>query len=334
MATKMPNVLFIGDLSSTFIKRDYEILSKYFEVRVIYPPKSKKEWFNYIHMTKKSVKKSDVVFGWFAGWHTAPAVYYSKRYGKRSIIVIGGYDVVSYPEIKYGAFSNIKERTASMYVLKNANLLLPVSNYLKKEILNRIGKRIIDVKVLPTGYDTNFWRPIEKKEDIVLTIASAKTVKRVKIKGLDTFVRVAKYVPEAKFILIGVDSEARDHLERMASKNVEIKGSIPNNELLPYYQKAKVYAQLSISEGLPNTLCEAMLCGCIPVGTKRGGIPEVMGDVGFYTSYGEVKETVKAIKKSLKASYELGLKARERIVSLYSIGRREQSLINLVGGSA
>ena len=38
---------------------------------------------------------------------------------------------------------------------------------------------------------------------------------------------------------------------------------MPQEKLIPYYQKAKVYCQLSMREGLPNALCEALLVGLV-----------------------------------------------------------------------
>ena len=35
---KKINIAFVGDVSSSFVERDYEILKKYFVVRVIQPP--------------------------------------------------------------------------------------------------------------------------------------------------------------------------------------------------------------------------------------------------------------------------------------------------------
>jgi hypothetical protein len=99
---------------------------------------------------------------------------------------------------------------------------------------------------------------------------------------------------------------------------------------LPYYQRAKVYAQLSISEGLPNVVCEAMLAGDIPVGTRRGGIPEAIGNTGFYVPYGDVQASAEAIKRALQSPEELGLKARARIMQLYPQQRREEALINII----
>jgi len=43
---------------------------------------------------------------------------------------------------------------------------------------------------------------------------------------------------------------------------IKFTGLVPDEELIKYYQKAKVY-QLSEYEGLPNALCEAMLCECL-----------------------------------------------------------------------
>jgi len=146
-------ICFVGNLSSTFVKRDYEILKKHFDVDVVKLPKTKFGWIKYPSLVKKKIKESDAVFGWFAGWHTAFAVHYAKRYGKKSTVVVGGYDAAYVPEINYGAFMNIKEKIPAKYVLENADLLLPVSEFTKNEILkkaNPIGK----IKVVYNGVDT------------------------------------------------------------------------------------------------------------------------------------------------------------------------------------
>ena len=323
-------LLFVGDENSTFIKRDIELLSRYYELFQLSPPEMKNKWPSYISQIKKYVKSCDVAFGWFAGWHTLPMVYYAKKYNKPSIIIVGGYDAVSFPEIGYGAFSNFKESVAAKYVLESADLLLPVSSFLAGEL--RKHAKISKAKILsvPLGCDVNFWKPNGKKENMVLTVASAKNITRMKVKGLDIFVRTAKYIPEAKFVVIGVEGMAREHLESMAPDNVKLIGYTPNEKLLPYYQKAKVYAQLSITESFGYAICEAMLSGCIPVCSKRGAMPEVVGNAGFYAPYGDIKATAQAIKTALNAPEELGLKARARIIQLFPLERRERALVKLI----
>jgi hypothetical protein len=41
----------------------------------------------------------------------------------------------------------------------------------------------------------------------------------------------------------------------------------PRDELLGGHQRSKVLSAVNY-RGLPNSLCEAMLCGCVPVGTR------------------------------------------------------------------
>ncbi len=77
-------------------------------------------------------------------------------------------------------------------------------------------------------------------------------------------------------------------------------------------------------------LAEAMACGCVPVVTKKGALPEVVGNCGFYAEEGDLDSTVAGIRKALKAPYGAGLAARERIVREFPLERREQAISALV----
>ena len=99
-----------------------------------------------------------------------------------------------------------------------------------------------------------------------------------------------------------------------------------DKELLDWYQRAKVYVQASAHEGFGITVGEAMLCKCIPVVTDRFSLPEVVGDTGFYVPYEDVKATAEMIKKALEAPEEKGKMARERIIKLFTIEKREKKL--------
>ena len=58
--------------------------------------------------------------------------------------------------------------------------------------------------------------------------------------------------------------------------NVSLLPALDRKDLVTHYNTTSIYAQLSRSEGLPNVLCEAMLCGCIPVGSPVFGIPKAV----------------------------------------------------------
>lgn len=331
MEEKM-RICFVGNVSHSFVKKDYEILKQYFDVDLITPPKKKSEWFKYKIELSKKIKHSDLTFSWFAGWHSAFLVFFSKLFRKKSIVVVGGYDAAYVPELNYGAFTNLKEKTPAKYVYKNVDRILVVEPSLKDDIIRSVKIKGDNIDYIPTGYNADYWKPKGRKQNIVLTIAGASNTKRVKLKGLDTFVKTAKYVSDAKFIVIGIKDDARDYLKRITSENVELIEFLPREKLLPYYQTAKVYCQLSLREGLPSTLCEAMLCGCIPVGSKADGIRTVMDDTGFYADYGDEKGTADMIKNALVSGDDLGNKARERIKKLFSDKRRREGIKKIVLG--
>jgi glycosyltransferase involved in cell wall biosynthesis len=140
---------------------------------------------------------------------------------------------------------------------------------------------------------------------------------------------MAKYLPAVKFVLVGSGTDGYiDELRKMAPPNVVFAGIVAHSELPAYYQRAKVYCQLSMSEGLPNALCEAMLCECVPVGTEVNGIPTAIGDTGFYVPVGDAEATADAVRQALSSNK--GRDARARIVSMFSVEKREKDLVKIV----
>ena len=120
-------------------------------------------------------------------------------------------------------------------------------------------------------------------------------------------------------------------IEASRPPNVELLSYRSRGDLLPLYQRAKVYCQPSLSEGLPNSLCEAMLCGCSPVGTAVGGIPAAIGETGRVVPYGDVRQMQQAIGAALQASPQPVESARARIIRKYPLAAREASLLAHLG---
>jgi len=164
--------------------------------------------------------------------------------------------------------------------------------------------------------------------DAVVTVASGLG-DIIRVKGLHVFVKAAALLPEVKFTILGLTDENKQTLKGMiSSKNVELCGYMSQEDLLTYYQRAKVYCQLSYRESFGIATAEAMACGCVPVVTDRGALPEVVGDKGIYVPYGDEKATAEGINNAL--NLDNGVLARKRIEDKFSRRERERSLLDAI----
>lgn len=322
--SREPRVAFIRHAHHTFVDRDINILKKHFAVRVIdymgnYTG-APKILFNMI----RGIMWADIVVSRFANDHSLLSVILCKLFGKKSVVVIGGVDVAHEAAIGYGLLLSRRKRWGVKYILENADLILPVDVSLKDNALLLCEPR--KIIVVDNGFDTERFSPGSPKEDLVVTVAGINDPMRIELKGLRTFVRAARRMRDVKFIIIGVEGRAFNELKGIVPPNVELIGRCDQKELIEYYRRAKVYCQLSLYEGHPNALCEAMLCGCVPVGTPLSGIKKSIGSEGFYAEYSDVEGTLFAIKKALTTK----TRGRERIKKMFPLKRREARLVNLI----
>ena len=90
--------------------------------------------------------------------------------------------------------------------------------------------------------------------------------------------------------------------------------------------------QLSVSEGFGIALCEAMLCGCVPIVSNVGMLPSIAGKFGYVL---ETKNTEKlhSLVEVAREEYnsERLQSLREHIVNNFDIAIRESKLKALIG---
>jgi len=321
-------VLFIRTANLSFIEKDLGLLRKEFIVKVVHYSGKRKSMD-----VVKGVVWADISFSWFAGSHAALAVLLSRVLRKRAIVVTGGYDVANEPSISYGIMRFPKSRDARIvkFALDHADLVLPFSDYAAEEVLG-INQNT-NLKALPLACDTEKFVPGEQKENLVLTVCMV-VESNIARKGLKAFVESARHLPKAKFVLVGPHiDDAINYLKAIAPPNVEFTGYVPEDVLIRWYQRAKVYCQLSYQEGegAGGALGEAMACECVPVVSEKAvALRETVGDCGFYVPYGDIDATVEAIKKALCSTSEGGREARGRMIGLFSMGKREKELSRVI----
>lgn len=279
------------------------------------------------------VRRARCVVCWFGS--CAPVVLMARLLGRPVAVICGGADVVHVPEIGYG----LDPRGFCRFLLfclgyHLASRVLLFSRSSMHDFLALPGMEGSRCAVLYLGIDAGRFPLGEDKRPVVLTVGmiSHSSLRR---KGIDTMVAAARLAPELQFRIGGmvVSGAARDELLGRIPANVAFLGELTPAQLVDELRTAKVYAQLSYHEGFGMALVEAMACGCRPVVTDRGSIPEVAGDQGLVVPVADPAAAAAAFRAAI-AEDDAGRPAliRQRVVDLFSASGRDQGIRAEVAG--
>ncbi len=318
-------ILFTSSLDTSFIREDLSILNRHYAVDRLVTKGFLAPLVILMH-----VLKADVTFTWFASVYSFFVVLSAKMFGKPSIIVIGGADASKEPAINYGIWLSPWKSVLVGWAMRHADKLLIVDPFFRDEIIRLAEYDGNNIEYVPTGYDAAIWQAGQEKDTSVLTVAVCHDEWRMKKKGIDVLLESARRFPDIQFRVVGIAEALIRQMKSQLPSNVELIASVPRADLLRYYQRAKVYCQPSFTEGLPNSLCEAMLCECIPVGTSVGGIPTALDGVGVLVPYGNVDALVAGLAKAMEMPDTVGTSARKHIAEHFTLTRREESLVKVI----
>jgi glycosyltransferase involved in cell wall biosynthesis len=346
-------IFYFYTKSTSFIQKDLTIFRKEFKViEHCFPTPEKWKtpllFLSQILFLVSNLKlwKNAVVVTQFAGYHSFIPVFWAWLFGKKSIIVAGGTDCVSFPSLRYGHFhkkllawfTRQSYRWVKVVSAVHQCLFYRKDNYYleaesEQGILHFLPEARFEQNVIPNGYDTQAfsiripWENRPEKSFITIS-ASLDNPIRMKLKGVDLVLDLANSRPDCQFTFVG----ASDHSHLEIPENVLLLPFLPNNELVDLYNNHRFYFQLSISEGFPNALCEAMACGCIPIVSQVASMPEIVGESGFILPKREPELLVKMIEdlESSANLLQMSLEARSRIEKQYPISIREEKLQDLI----
>lgn len=322
-APSLRSVLVVYNSPSRFVQLDCELLAKSFLVTARY---ESAPWKLNLVSIWKEVSRHDLVFCWFASWHSFFPVLAARLLGKPSIVVVGGFDTASVPQAGYGSQRGGLRKWLARIIMRAATHLLVNSDSARSETMDRVGIRSDKISVVYHGVACPPQAPQENRRHMALTvgIVNRETLLR---KGLMPFVKAAKFLPDIRFVHAGpwLDGSIAE-LRRVATPNVEFLGFVSDEVLAQLYCDASVYVQASLHEGFGMSLAEAMASGCIPVVTRCTALPAVAGDCGVYIAEASPEAIASGITVALKSSYSQRISARKRILETFSLAQREHGL--------
>ncbi|HVZ40552.1 MAG TPA: glycosyltransferase family 4 protein [Candidatus Kapabacteria bacterium] len=307
-----------------FVQDDIDMLRRHFPVDVYIGSGVGGAWQNF-----RRALRADVSISWFGSVYTWFMVMGARLGGGGSIVLLGGVDVAKEPELGYGIWRSRWKGMLLGHALRKADHVFAVDPSLRATLERSSGRTWEKVATLPTGYDAAYWMPGDARSRSVLCVAACNSLDRARVKGIDLLIDAAGAMPDVTFRVIGVDDATQTALGAVP-QNMALLPPVPRDALRAEYRAAAVYCQPSRREGLPNALCEAMLCACVPVGTKVGGIPTAIGDTGGLVEAGNVAALRGALLRALDAGPDAGLRARARIAATFTKERRENILIETI----
>jgi len=321
--TDRPRLAFIHNVENTFIEIDRNALSEAFELIDVYLKKDSPLSLSVI----RAVVSSDIGFGWFASWHTFPFALFFALLRREFVLVIGGYDLAKMPEIGYGHQRGGLRKWVSRATMHLASALMTNSKFSRGEAKFNAGLNPDRIRIIYHGIPDRFGALPEKpSEMIILTVGNVDQTNLFR-KGHEPFVRAARLLPDMQFRLVGAWlDDAIEYLKSIAPSNVRFLGRLSDEELDLNFREASVYVQASAHEGFGMSLAEGMLAGCIPIVSRAGALPEVVGDCGAYVDFPVKTENLAFAISRVVGNSVLTCKARQRVKEQFTLESREKGL--------
>ncbi|MEJ7540757.1 N-acetyl-alpha-D-glucosaminyl L-malate synthase BshA [Staphylococcus intermedius] len=190
-------------------------------------------------------------------------------------------------------------RNAIKFGIEQSDIVTSVSESLKKETNEIIApqKEIVPIynfvreSEFPTGYNSDLKESygIGQDEKVFIHVSNFRKVKRIDTM-IDTFALVHQRI-KSKLLLIGDGPELQDM--RMKVREMGLSEDVlflgKQDCMSNFYQMSDIVLLMSEKESFGLTLLEAMKTGVVPIGTRAGGIQEVIkhNETGFLVDIGD-----------------------------------------------
>jgi UDP-glucose:(glucosyl)LPS alpha-1,2-glucosyltransferase len=201
----------------------------------------------------------------------------------------------------------MKTKEGRRKIGSQADAMICVSNYIRGCFLEGVDDLGAKTFVVRNAVDTEVFCPTggDKRKEIIF---AGRTIYD---KGPHLLVDAAEKIlpdyPDWKVVIVGgryfgeskAEKYEKELFERMRCLGLqgEVTGYLPRHELLSRWQQATIAVLPALWEDpISLVAMEAAACGCAVITTRRGGIPEGLGDAAMYLP----DETPQALESLLR----------------------------------
>lgn len=256
----------------------------------------------------------------------------------RLVVSFRGYDATKFLRAHPHAYDELFRR---------ADLFLPVSEALAQRLVEA-GCDRKKIVVHHSGIDMTKFRFVERNISKPQSVALLSIARLTEKKGLEYAIRaVAELVVSGRQLTYTIVGEGplRPALEQLCQElgivaQVKFIGWRDHNEVIGLLERTHILIAPSViaadgdEEGIPNVVKEAMAIGVPVVGTRHGGIPEVIEDgvSGALVSERDAGAIAGKLSYLLDHPQEwaaLGQAARRRVTDQFDIEKLNDDLVDL-----
>jgi len=249
-----------------------------------------KRFFSHLFLPLSLILNQDKIFLGFSGFLPSSI----RQIKIKTYIFIYDFGFYKYPE-KYQNANKLTQQTN--YAVNNADKIIVLSDYIKKELIARFPQMKNKVVKIYAGFD-HLPEPTKKLIGFpyFLYVGVIKPTKNILslIKLYADFIAQTKLT--TKLILVGRAEEnylqqiRADRTYQKLKKNIIFTGEITDQDLVDYYHHAKAFINIAVDEGFAYPVGEALV----------QGIPVIVNDLPLYHEYLSYFSNLKICKNRQK----------------------------------
>ncbi len=204
------------------------------------------------------------------------------------VTTVNGSDINYGTQVRPG---NGFRRWATLFGLRSSRRVIGISQALCQKVVS-LGVPESRVVHIPDGFDKSRFYPMDQAEarrkldlpvhgKILLSVGNL-----VPVKGLDVLIeafgKCQQAAGDVRLYCVGGGSESR-RLQAMVrdmrlTEEVFFPGRRPHPEVSLWMNACDLFVMSSRNEGWPSVLSEVLACGKPVVGTRVGGVPEIINE--------------------------------------------------------